>query len=260
MIILFRGQTRRFGEKVRATDGFPLPSNFVYGGLFPANDGQDFAIIYQQYPDIKKFAVYADTVGQYINRDDIHGVKIFDGDILKVPDFRIYCYADSAAEQYAIGNEIDYTLLGAPVDTPSVTVTQPTAGTVEKTDNGDGTITLTATANKLAEFTNWVIDGDFEIVEGSLTSETITIRPKADGIKISTVFDLPTTGIYGDVNYDGKVNMLDVLLIRKYIAKQPIDLDENLADVTCDDKINMLDVLLIRKYIAKQPVTLGPKG
>ena len=84
MIILFRGQTRRFGEKVRATDGFPLPSNFVYGGLFPANDGQDFAIIYQQYPDIKKFAVYADTVGQYRNRDDIHGVKIFDGDILKV--------------------------------------------------------------------------------------------------------------------------------------------------------------------------------
>ena len=65
---------------------------------------------------------------------------------------------------------------------------------------------------------------------------------------------------YGDVNYDGKVNMLDVLLIRKYIAKQPIDLDETLADVTCDDKVNMLDVLLIRKYIAKQPVTLGPKG
>ena len=65
---------------------------------------------------------------------------------------------------------------------------------------------------------------------------------------------------YGDVNFDSKVNMLDVLLIRKYIAKQPIALDNNLADVTCDDKVNMLDVLLIRKYIAKQPVTLGPKG
>lgn len=84
MIFLFRGQTRRFGEKVRATDGLPLPSNFVYGGLFPANEGQDFAIIYQQYPDIKKFAVYADTVGQYINRDDVNGVKIFTGDLVKV--------------------------------------------------------------------------------------------------------------------------------------------------------------------------------
>ena len=68
------------------------------------------------------------------------------------------------------------------------------------------------------------------------------------------------TPIHGDVNFDGKVNMLDVLLIRKYIAKQPIALDNNLADVTCDSKVNMLDVLLIRKYIAKQPVTLGPKG
>ena len=182
------------------------------------------------------------------------------GDILKVPDFRIYCYADSAAEQYAIGNEIDYTLLNESVDTPSVTVTQPTAGSITKTENGDGTITLTVDANQFAEFANWNIDGDYEIVEGSLYSETITIRPIADGIKISAEFNLTATGIYGDVNFDGKVNMLDVLLIRKYIAKQPIDLDENLADVTCDSKVNMLDALLIRKYIAKQPVTLGPKG
>lgn len=84
MIFLFRGQTRRFGEKVRVTDGAPLPSKFVYGGLFPANDKQDYAIIYQQEPDIKKFSVYADTVGQYINRDDINGVKIFTGDLVKV--------------------------------------------------------------------------------------------------------------------------------------------------------------------------------
>ena len=190
--------------------------------------------------------------GYYYNEDN--------DEIQKLPDFHIYCYPDTAGEQYAIDDEFDYTLLNAPADTPSVIINQPTAGTVEKTNNSDGTITLTATANKLASFTNWVIDGDYEIVEGSLTSETITIRPKADGIKISTVFDLPTTGIYGDVNYDSKVNMLDVLLIRKYIAKQPIDLDENLADVTCDSKVNMLDVLLIRKYIAKQPVHLGPQG
>lgn len=84
MNILYRGQTRRFGEKVRMTDGQPLPSVFVYGGIFPANEGQDFAIIYQQTPDIKKFSVYADTVGQYINRNDKFGKKIFCGDLLKV--------------------------------------------------------------------------------------------------------------------------------------------------------------------------------
>lgn len=75
-----------------------------------------------------------------------------------------------------------------------------------------------------------------------------------------TVLDLPSSGIYGDANGDGAINMLDVLLIRKYIAKQPVTLDLDAAEVTCDGSINMLDVLLIRKFIAKQPVVLGPQG
>ncbi|MGN0114639.1 MAG: dockerin type I repeat-containing protein [Acutalibacteraceae bacterium] len=65
---------------------------------------------------------------------------------------------------------------------------------------------------------------------------------------------------YGDANNDGNINMLDVLLIRKYIAKQPVTLNLDAAEVTGDGNVNMLDVLLIRKYIAKQPVELGPKG
>ena len=63
---------------------------------------------------------------------------------------------------------------------------------------------------------------------------------------------------YGDINFDDAINMLDVLLIRKYIAKQPVWMNLDAADVTGDGDINMLDVLLIRKYIAKQPVSLDP--
>ena len=79
--ILFRGQTRKKGEKVTMS-GTPIPSNWVFGGIFPQNNGGDFAIIYQQDPEIQKFPVYAETVCQYTGKNDKYGGKIFENDIL----------------------------------------------------------------------------------------------------------------------------------------------------------------------------------
>lgn len=78
--MLFRGQTRRKGQKVWM-DGSPVNSNWVYGGLMQGNG--TFSVMYT-YDPIEKYPVYTDTLGQYSGIDDKNGTKIFEHDFLKV--------------------------------------------------------------------------------------------------------------------------------------------------------------------------------
>lgn len=82
--VLFRGQTRRFGEMLMNVRADPMPSNWAYGGICQGKG--DFSIIYgdlneERENPIDKFVVYTDTVGMYVGTKDIDDKHIFEGDI-----------------------------------------------------------------------------------------------------------------------------------------------------------------------------------
>lgn len=80
---LFRAQTRRYGEKVYAFSGKPVPGNWVYGFGCMKKEGGDFAIIYSyDGSKLDKTPVYAETCGQFTGICDRNGTKIFEGDII----------------------------------------------------------------------------------------------------------------------------------------------------------------------------------
>ena len=77
--LLFRGQSRRKGEKVRIGDGAPVPGAWQYGPGVMQGIG-DFSIIYTDKPE--KVVVYTDTLGQFSGFTDQNSHKIFTQDIV----------------------------------------------------------------------------------------------------------------------------------------------------------------------------------
>ena len=113
--------------------------------------------------------------------------------------------------------------------------------------------------------------GDTETTAGAMTtiaptttgSPTTTVAPTTTATPTTTVAPTtePTTVIpaimYGDCNSDGKINLLDLIAMRKYLAKWSITVDEAATDCNADSKINLLDLILLRKYLAKWNVVMG---
>lgn len=135
--ILFRGQTRRYGEKVKM-NGEKVPSNWVYGGVCQGKG--DFSIIYgsmdmELEQPTEKHVVYTDTIGQYTGLTDNNGTKIFEGDIVNFKttayhfkNCRIkyqscygrYCAIDNKGYEYPMDKTFEYEVIGNIHDNPEL--------------------------------------------------------------------------------------------------------------------------------------------
>ena len=65
---------------------------------------------------------------------------------------------------------------------------------------------------------------------------------------------------HGDCNGDGRVNGLDLILLRQYLASWDVTPVRAAADCNGDDRVNGLDLILLRQYLASWDVTLGKKN
>lgn len=94
---------------------------------------------------------------------------------------------------------------------------------------------------KLIKSKVWVA----ETGETTTTTTTETVTPPV------TTEPVEGAGIAGDANEDGKVDLKDVILIRRCIAGGwDVKLNEINADVNDDSVVDLKDVIFIRRYIA----------
>ncbi len=55
----------------------------------------------------------------------------------------------------------------------------------------------------------------------------------------------------GDVNGDGEVTMIDLTILRRYLADWPgVIIDESNSDVNADGEVNLIDATVLRRYLA----------
>ena len=70
---------------------------------------------------------------------------------------------------------------------------------------------------------------------------------------------IPRLGILcGDLDGNGRVNSLDLILLRQHLAGWDVTVDMAAADVNGNGTVNSLDLILLRQHLAGWDVTLGP--
>jgi len=125
--------------------------------------------------------------------------------------------------------------------------------------NGDPLLGFTYTEGKPVVLADNIFPApEGKVFAGWLIGEDIY----AEGAEYTFTEDVTVYAVWkdastpGDVNRDTNINLADVSLMLKYIAKWDVEMDTDAADVTGEGKINLGDVSLMLKYIAKWDVVL----
>ncbi|MBO4493588.1 MAG: CotH kinase family protein [Ruminococcus sp.] len=115
--------------------------------------------------------------------------------------------------------------------------------------HSDYTMTITAVPEEGRTFSHWKINGAI-ITDGDKTSPTISFRLESD----ATVEAVYTTDVRGDANADGKFNVVDLVLLQKWLtADRSIELsDWQAADMCSDGVIDVYDLISMRKELLGQ--------
>ena len=118
---------------------------------------------------------------------------------------------------------------------------------IVETENGSLTLSVSDINGEIErELITFKFEVNQEIAEGEYK-----ILEAVSENTLEEVFDAIVINKPGDLNGDDKVNMADVLLLRRYLSGgYNVSVNEIGADVNNDGKLNMADILLLRRYLA----------
>ena len=282
-------------------------SRLTYGGLYYANvdsdhDGEyDYIVITGYNKSLYEYTTERDiTIPSEINGKPVKSISSSDFDginqnhtkgvhiSLTIPDsvisiygieapsplntrmgcgIRFYCYENSYAHQYAVDENIDFTLLKRPVvTTPVTTTTKPvTTTTITTMIKPVTTTTITTmikpvTTKATTTMTKPITTTTTTTTTNPVTTTTTTAKPvtttrvttttKPVTTAITTTATKPITTVKsGDLNGDGNTTAADIVFLQKFLvnAAKLTDTQWELADINNDGKINVFDVIILKR-------------
>ena len=112
----------------------------------------------------------------------------------------------------------------------------------------DYEISLSAQPEEGKTFSHWAVKGA-KITEGDASSASISIKLESNAV-VEAVYE---TDVYGDVNADGQFNVVDLVLLQKWLTADDgtVLSDWKKADLCEDNIIDVFDIISMRRELLK---------